>query len=187
MLEYDYNWTFPLDMEYVGLTTDSMSFMDIDITKQFEIPLGHHIGAFGVERRHDTHGGVDLYCPIGTPVYSVDGGEVVQIRPYTGVIVGSPWWNNTWAISVLHNDGIVVYGEMIQRYDLKVGMNIERGELLGTVLQVLKKDKGRPTSMLHLAMHNYDILSNGSWLVGGYQPHGLLDPTNRLIRSNEYV
>lgn len=179
----EFDWSFPLDMEYVGLTIDSMSFENIDITKQVEIPLGNHVGAFGAVRRHDIHGGVDLYCPDGSPVYAVGDGEVVQIRPFTGEVAGYPWWHNTWAVSILHDDGIVVYGEMVERFDLEVGMQVKRGVWIGNVKRVLKKDKGRPTSMLHLAMHNYDIMSNGGWKLGGYQPHGLLDPTNRLIRS----
>ena len=115
---------------------------------------------------------------------AVDDGEVVHIRPFTGEIADCPWWNDTWAISVMHKDGIVVYGEIFKP-TLEVGDFVERGNPIAIVKQVLKVDKGRPMSMLHFAMHSHDVLSNRTWKIGLPQAHGLLDPTNRLIRSEK--
>jgi hypothetical protein len=64
-------------------------------------------------------------------------------------------------------------------------MEIQKGELLGYVKRVLKKDKGRPTSMLHLALHSHGVLSNGVWEIGSPQPEGLLNPTAFLLDSEE--
>ena len=52
-------WRFPIDLKYVGLTEDSDSFKNIDITKEVQLPIGNHCGAFGVERKHDVHAGID--------------------------------------------------------------------------------------------------------------------------------
>ena len=55
-------WLFPLDMDVIGPTSDSMSFQKIDIHTDVEIPTEQHVGAFGVQRKHHVHNGVDLYC-----------------------------------------------------------------------------------------------------------------------------
>lgn len=178
----DDKWIFPIWFEYKGLTEDSESFRHIDITKQVELPIGNHVGAFGVARKHDHHGGVDLYCPDGTPVHAVADGEIVHIRPFTGAVAGYPWWNDTWAISVDHGSCITVYGEIYEPH-FKLGQKIKRGQQIGNVKQVLVKDKGRPMSMLHFALHSVDVLSNRQWDLGRPQASGLFDPTNRLIRS----
>jgi len=179
-------WVLPIDLEYVGLTEDSDSYKNIDITTQVELPIGNHCGAFGVERSHDTHGGVDLYCPDGTPVYAVDDGIIVQVRPFTGAIAGFPWWNNTYAISVDHGVCIAVYGEVyLPEIEGWRGKKVKRGHQIAEVRQVLKKDKGRPMSMLHFALHSVDVLSNRQWSLGLPQANGLFDPTNRLIRSKK--
>jgi len=178
----DGKWLFPIWFEYKGLTDDSDSFKNIDITKQIELPIGNHCGAFGVARKHDYHGGVDLYCPNGTPVHAVADGEVVQIRPFTGAIAGYPWWHDTYAMSVDHGDCIAVYGE-IHKSCFKVGQKITRGQQIGNVKTVLKKDKGRPMTMLHFALHSCDVLSNRQWDLDRPQAGGLFDPTNRLIRA----
>lgn len=189
-----HRWLFPLPLKKLHPTNDSMSFQNIDITKEVEIPCPDHVGAFGVERRHDVHKGVDLYCPVGTPVFAVEDGLVVNIRPFTGVNADCPWWEDTWAVSVAGKSGVVVYGEIYPfwargRYiDVAktfAAISIKKGDLIGHVKRVLKKNKGRPTSMLHLALHSHGILLNGVWVKGQPQPEGLLDPTPFLIGAEQ--
>lgn len=186
-------WKFPLRLKKLGPTSDSMSFQNIDIKREVEIPIGEHVGAFGVERRHDIHKGVDLYCPVGTPVYAVEDGLLVHIRPFTGQAAGCPWWEDTYAISVVGESGIVVYGEIfpadqwLDKWPLHRVREVFQGDLIGQVKRVLKKDKGRPTSMLHLALHRHGTLSNGVWNKGEEQPDGLLDPTPHLIEAESWV
>jgi hypothetical protein len=191
-------WLFPLKMERLGPTEDSMSFQKIDIERQVEIPVNPHVGSFGVERRHDIHKGVDLYCPEGTPVYAVEDGVLCDLRPFTGERIGQPWWEETWAASVVGESGVVVYGEINHPVfesmedvldDGKIYMaprEVKRGDLIGHVKRVLKKDKGRPRSMLHLAMHKHGVLTNGTWNIGDPQPPGLLDPTELLLGSEPF-
>ena len=170
-----------------------------------EIPINPHVGAFGAERRYDVHKGVDLYCPDGTEVYAVEAGVLCHLRGFTGKVANCNWWHNTWALSVAGKSGIVVYGEIeianrfsshslvvrtyapAERVELFYfqAMEIQKGELLGYVKRVLKKDKGRPTSMLHLALHSHGVLSNGVWEIGSPQPEGLLNPTAFLLDSEE--
>jgi len=176
-------WIFPIKHWSLGVTWDSMSFRNINTESDVEIPVGNHVGAFGAIRRHDIHKGVDLYCPSGTPVYAVESGKVVDIRWFTGEKAGCSWWRNTMGISIEGETGVIVYGEMIVNKDIKSGDDIGQGQKLGEIEQVMKKDNGRPLSMLHFALHRHAVLSNGRWEIGKPQPSGLLDPTNRLISS----
>jgi hypothetical protein len=55
------------------------------------IPIDNHPGAFGFERKHSKHTGVDLYMPESTPVYIVEPGKVIGIGHFTGPKADSPW------------------------------------------------------------------------------------------------
>jgi len=178
-------WIFPLSdqMEVIGVTWDSMSFQNIDYSKQIEIPIGNHVGSFGAVRKHDIHKGVDLYCPQGTDVYSVEDGKIVDVRWFTGPKAGFEWWRDTMGISIEGESGVVVYGEMMVDSNLKEGDEVKQGDKLGEIERVMVKDNGRPLSMLHFALHRHAVLSNGRWDIGKPQPSGLIDPTNRLISS----
>jgi murein DD-endopeptidase MepM/ murein hydrolase activator NlpD len=153
------------------------------ITKIRRIPTGDHPGAFGVKRRHHTHEGVDLYCEEGTEVRSLANGLVVWIGPFTGEVAGSPWWMNTQAVAIEHEFGVMFYGEIIPRKDLKVGDHVGWVELIGKVTRVLRNDKGTPTAMLHMELYESlpAVLPPALWV--NERPAGLLDPTEILQKS----
>jgi len=177
-------WSWPFNLiKPIRTTEDSNSFLRINLERDVEIPIKHHFGAFGAMRRYDRHRGVDLYAPIGTSVYAVQKGIVKDIRPWTGIKANCDWWNDTDAISIEGDDGLIVYGEIQVHSQWKTGDEVNAGDLLGTVLQVLKKDKGRPTSMLHLELRKPGFLRNIDKEWGQTLPEGLLDPTPFLIRS----
>ena len=169
-------------MKVVGVTYDSMSFGNIDLSCEVEIPCGNHVGAFGTKRKFDTHKGVDLYCFTGENVHAVEDGTVVDIRWFTGEKVDMPWWNNTMAVSVEGEQGVVVYGE-VEPKNVQKGDKVKQGDVIAQVRRVLIKNKNRPTTMLHFALHHHNVLSNGRWDLDKTQPTGLMDPTNRLIAS----
>ena len=56
---------------------------------------------------------------------------------------------------------------------------------IGTVLRVLKIDKGRPTSMLHLELHKRGFIHGTHWIKGKEKSENLLDPTQYLIKSKK--
>ena len=143
------------------------------------LPLGDHPGAFGVKRKHHIHEGVDLYCPEGSVVQAVEEGVVVAVIPFTGTIASppSPWWHDTWAVLVEGPSGVVVYGEIASR--VMVGDPIVPGWSMGYVKQVLKEDKGRPMSMLHLELHKPGTRDAYEWI--DKRPESLLDPTPFLL------
>lgn len=153
---------------------------------KYNIPTGEALGAFGVARRHDTHTGVDLYCEEGDEVFAIEDGEVIAIEWFTGEKVQMPWWNNTQAVAIKGKSGIINYGEIKPIDSLKVGDKITEGSLIGSVVPVLLKDKGKvpSMSMLHLELYSE---YNGDWviwLVDEPQPSNLLNPTYLLQRSH---
>ena len=112
------------------------------------VPLPPHVGAFGVKRKHHIHEGIDLYCPDNTPVLAIEGGRVVAVDHFTGEEVNSPWWEDTKYLVIKGKSGYLLYGEISPIR--KVGDLVVQGQHIGNVKRVLKKDKGRPMSMLHL-------------------------------------
>lgn len=149
------------------------------------VPTGDHPGAFGTQRKHDRHTGVDLYTPKGTLVTAVEAGKIVSIFPFTGPEADSPWWHPTWAVMVEGNSGVVLYGEVepVKQFTGPGAWKqdyVKPGDPIGTVLTVLKKDKGKPMNMLHLELYESGI-RDAVWWREGEQPEGLLDPTPYLL------
>lgn len=170
-------WTKPIPYNLAG-TENSFSFMDMPdgVTG---LPLDLHPGAFGVQRQFHVHEGVDLYVPEGCPVYAVEAGEVVVVMPFTGPKAGFPWWHDTDAVFIEGPSGVVVYGEISTT--LRAGNKVAAGAHVGAVKTVLRKNKGRPMSMLHLELHARGSRAQKIWIERDNRPEGLLDPTPFLL------
>lgn len=140
-------------------------------------------GQFGTVRKHDIHTGVDLYTYPGMPVLAVEDGVVVGIEIFTGPRAESPWWNETEAILVEGASGVVCYGELAVQKGLEIGSQITQEQCLGCVKPVLKKDKGRPRTMLHFELYKHGTKKTVWWHRGQPRPANLLDPTERLERA----
>ncbi|MDI1226387.1 MAG: M23 family metallopeptidase [bacterium] len=168
------DWHPPINLVLVP-SDDSMSFQAMK-PGETALPLPPHPGAFGVERAHHVHEGIDLYCAEGTEVQAVEAGKIVAIIPFTGLRANSDWWHDTDAVLVEGASGVVLYGE-ISSAGKQVGDTVQRGEILGQVKQVLKTDKGRPMSMLHLECHTAGTRDAYEWTVASGRPPSLLDPT----------
>lgn len=150
-----------------------------------QVPLAHqqHPGAFGVERRHHFHEGVDLYTLPNATVFAVEAGRVAAIKLFTGSALGHTWWNDTDAIFVQGKSGLVVYGEL-RAVGVHVGDIVRPGQEIGRVVRVLKRDKGRSMDMLHLELRDpahTDALILFDWTKSMEQPDWLLDPTPYLL------
>lgn len=182
-------WLFPLDMDVLGPTEDSMSFQKINLNTDnyvdVEIPIKQHVGAFGVKRKHHVHNGVDLYCDQGEMVYAVEDGVVADLRQWTGAKARSPWWKDTWALLIEGESGVVAYGEISDTMYFSVGDKVKRGDHIGFVKRVLKKDKGRPTTMLHLQMYKHGKFCAGGWNTNDPKPDTLIDPTPFLLNAEQ--
>jgi murein DD-endopeptidase MepM/ murein hydrolase activator NlpD len=151
----------------------------------YQIPTGEDLGAFGVFRKFDRHTGVDLYCQQGDDVLAMEDGEIIAIEWFTGPSVNMPWWNDTLAVSVKGESGIINYCELLPNPALKVGDKITEGTLIGLITPVLRVDKGKvpSTSMLHLELYSE---YNGKWVMWELdqpKPSNLMDPTDLILKS----
>lgn len=154
----------------------------LPLLNNYVIPTGNHPGAFGVVRKHHIHEGIDLYADSGEVVYSMFPGIVVSIEPFTGPKAESPWWLDTQAIAVKHDRFVVIYGEIAVNENLFVGDIVDAGTIVGHVIPVLRHDKGKPMSMLHLEQYDKSITKScGIWSLNTSRPIGLQDPTNMLL------
>lgn len=112
---------------------------------------------FGAVRKYDIHTGIDLFTNIVEPVYAMTDSLVVQVGWFTGIdaVPESPWWNPTKYVicQTQYNNDILyfLYGEIST--SLEVGQYLKAGDLIGNVLEVLKNNKGLPTSMLHFEVY----------------------------------
>lgn len=146
-------------------------------TADYPVPTGNDPGAFGVKRRGYIHTGVDLYCEPETDVYAIEDGIVVEIERFTGAEVQSSWWNDTDAILIEGESGVICYGEV--RPLVSVGDKVKQGQLIAKVITVLKTYKGNPMTMLHFELHKHGTIKTVDWYEN--KPESLLNPTEMLI------
>jgi len=141
--------------------------------------------SFGAIRKFDIHTGIDFHCKEGTSVFAMRAGTVRQ-EIFTGPRAGSAWWNETYALLVEDETGVTLYGEILPERKLDLRFNAEHpvsvkvGDCLGTVMRVLKKNKGAPTSMLHLERYTSNTKTSVVWNLRTPQPENLLDPTKEF-------
>lgn len=144
-----------------------------------EIPLSGQ-NAFGGVRKYDIHTGIDLFCEPGQEIRSIEDGTVVNVLLFTGG-KESPWWNDTYAVMVEGESGVILYGE-IETY-LRIGDQVQKGDLIGKVLTVLKNDKGRPMTMLHIEHYEHGVRDAVWWKHNEECPAGLKNPIKLLLNS----
>lgn len=144
----------------------------------YEPSLPDYPGQFGAIRKYDIHTGVDLYCPEGTIVKAAELGIVVNIENFTGPEVNSPWWNSTKAVLIEGKSGVICYGEL--EPVVAVGDHLNQGEEIGRVKTVLKKNKGKPMTMLHIELYTHGTMETVIWDLNKNKPKNLLNPTEHL-------
>lgn len=153
---------------------------------------------FGAPRAEGRlHAGCDLVVPLGTEVFAVDDGVVVELVPV--------FWNGTAAVAVRHDniDGsdtrVVRYCEILDaRHDplfkkLKLGSRVSAGQVIAHV------GKMERDSMLHFELYSgqcrglLTLPKNTSRVdVSQYNPKykrrkDLLDPTSLLDELAKHV
>lgn len=160
---------------------------------KFPLPIlpsqDYHRGGirFGANRKKDdgtirTHAGCDLIAPVGTEVFAIDYGIVLDV-PKTPFIRGT----KLYSVIVEHSNCIVRYGEVSKDVDSNIypGATVHEGQFISRLEQ-----NNRGGAMLHFEMFNKDGAGayfqehNKTYL---YVPEAnymrrkdLLDPTNYL-------
>jgi murein DD-endopeptidase MepM/ murein hydrolase activator NlpD len=88
----------------------------------------------------------DIMAPAGTPVYAIDGGQVLKsyFAPYKRVIYG-------WQITIRGKNNDIFYTHLSEvGPKISVGTNIEKGDLIGII--------GKPTASwpthVHIGINN---------------------------------
>jgi len=139
---------------------------------------------FGARRKFDVHTGVDLFCDHGDPIFAIEDGEITDICYFTGAVVGMPWWNETMAVAVEGESGVILYGEIDPMGGIAVGQKIKEGEIVGTALTVLKNGKGLPMTMLHIELYRYGYRGNWEiWNLDGRKPKDLFNIEELIFRK----
>jgi Peptidase family M23 len=142
---------------------------------KIKVPEYPEPGAFGAIRKHDIHTGIDLYCSPGDEVKSIEGGIVFDIINFTGSHADSCWWNDTKAVIIKSDNRFWLYGEVDPT--VNIGDIIIEGDFIGRVLTVLKKNKGKPMTMLHIELYNSFFENAVVWNLNEPKPISLEDPT----------
>lgn len=130
------------------------------------IPVNNHPGAFLTARNSKRvpgelirHTGVDLYTVEGEPICAMEAGRVVNVEPFTGSQINSPWWLDTSAVLVEGASGVVCYGEVQPK--IEVGCIVQRGDVIAEAARVLPVGKersdipGHSPCMLHIELYNH--------------------------------
>lgn len=76
------------------------------------------------------HTGIDLYQPIGTPVYAAEGGEILAAG-----MINNAYGNTAYGNCVLidHKNGYYTFYAHMNTVRVKTGMSVIQGAVIGTV------------------------------------------------------
>lgn len=150
------------------------------------IPESDSSGAFAFKRSYYYHPGIDLYCEENQEIVAIEDGVVVNVETFTGPNANpaSAWWNETKAVLIEGESGVLGYCEIKPMFYIKTGLKITAGTMIGRVIPVLKKDKGNGTTMLHFEMYLKGTREHMTWHHHKLKPVELLDPTE-FLRSIE--
>jgi hypothetical protein len=159
-------------------------------------------GSFWEMRGDRRHCGIDLHAPAGSPVASIEDGQVICTGIQTDPS-GRPYWLRTYFVCIRHESGYVVrYAEIVD-LEVRTGDGVLEGQCIGhvgTVIDASRVDEEAPPyirglaeeercSMLHLEVYRAPPRANqryfgGNWLdenVPDYlcDPAVLLGPLSR--------
>jgi murein DD-endopeptidase MepM/ murein hydrolase activator NlpD len=150
-----------------GVFQDKSSFL-FPLPKEFQ-DKGYHSGArsFGYARGDRAHAGCDLYAPVGTNIYAVADGTILDYHLY--------YWK-TFALEIDHGEYSVVYGEVQPPLEengikdqpsprflrglpdgLQKKMTVKRGQHIAFVGQLYVNDG--PTPFEHTMVH-FELYKN---------------------------
>lgn len=152
------------------------------LNKSPTIPPMGHVGDFAFRRSFYYHPGIDIYCSLGQEVQAMENGTVVHIENFTGPDANppSPWWLETWSILIEGASGVIGYCELKPLPHIQVGMSVQEGHAIATIVPVLKKDKGNGTTMLHLEHYVPDTKHHVTWILDTPKPKELINPRQLL-------
>lgn len=146
------------------------------------LPSVGGVGDFAFRRSFYHHPGIDIYCGLGQEVQAIEDGTVIIIDNFTGpnATPSSPWWNETWSLIIEGASGALGYCELKPLPHIQVGMQVKEGDVIATIVPVLKKDKGNGTTMLHFEKYVPGTKDHVTWVLDTEMPQELLNPRDFL-------
>lgn len=76
------------------------------------------------------HTGIDLYQPVGTPIYAVDGGDILAAGTINNKYGNSAYGN---CVLIDHKNGLYSFYAHMNKVNVKTGMSVIQGAIIGTV------------------------------------------------------
>ncbi len=142
------------------------------------IPPTDHVGDFAFRRSFYHHPGIDIYCEQGQEIQAIEDGVVVHIENFTGPAANppSPWWLETWSVLIEGKSGVLGYCELMPLPHISVGSRVREGEVIASIIPVLKKDKGNGTTMLHFEQYGPGTKHHVTWVLDTPMPQELVNP-----------
>ena len=118
------------------------------------------------------HTGIDLYQPIGTPVYAAEGGDIL-----TAGIINNACGNTAYGNCILidHKNGYYTFYAHLDTIKVKKGMSVIQGAIIGTV--------GATGNVTGPHLH-FEIRTNPLWNRKNFiDPESILGKTEDKIPS----
>lgn len=157
--------------------------------KQPEILPEGSVGDFAFQRSFYYHPGIDIYCQAGQEVVAIEDGIVVHIENFTGPDAEppSPWWLETWSILIEGKSGVLGYCELKPQPGIQIGSVVKEGDVIATIVPVLKRDKGNGTTMLHFEHYEPGTRHHVTWVLDTNKPAELKNPRSLLEEINDSI
>jgi hypothetical protein len=152
----------------------------------WSLPLGkQQPGGFGTKQKFNFHTGVDLFCKHLQPLAAVEAGTIVALQDFSKnknkQEQNNPRYNNTRVILIEGKTGVVAYCNVQEAENIKIGMKIDAGDIIGNVVRVNKNKRENDICMLHLELYEHGTRKRVSWSFVFPKPVHLLDPTEHLV------
>lgn len=175
-----------------------MKYWPVPKSYSKNIPNNNSPGSFWENRGDRYHCGVDIYAPLGSDVIAVENGEVFDVGLFTSPLL-LPHWNTTYYILIKNITGYICKYAELRDVNINVADQINSGQLIGHVGQVLKRQsitqespayikellKKNNLSMLHFELFKASPIRSNDYLGGNWygskKPRYLLNPTSYLL------
>ena len=116
------------------------------------------------------HTGIDLYQPIGTPVYAAEGGDILLAG-----VINNAYGNTAYGNCILidHKNGYYTFYAHLDTIKVKKGMSVIQGAIIGTV--------GATGNVTGPHLH-FEVRTNPLW-----NRKNFIDPESVLGQANNNV
>ena len=161
--------------------------------KNVSLPTDKTPGGFLEDRGDRIHCGIDIHTPIGSKVFAIEKGVVVNSSLFTSPTLIS-YWFDTYQLIIKACSGLYYRYAELEPPIVQIGQQINAGDLIGHVRQVLNprmiSNKSPEyiqrlvatgkNSMLHLEIYDTEPIQSSLYKGGNWfdktPPDGLIDP-----------